>query len=283
MKYNLFIGRWAPFHEGHKYIIDSFINNGKAVCIGIRDTPMSIKDPFTAENRKKIIDRYYKDNPKVKSIIIPDIESVCVGRGVGYNIIDVPQDIKIISGTKTRQVKNKVWNNGKGRVIWLTGMPCSGKTTIINGVKEIIDKLYPVDYQILDGDVFRKEVTPHLGFSENDRMLNLETAAKIAKTLKDQGLIVLAGFVSPLNDMRDCIKNIIGDNFYLVHIKASQNACSKRDVKGMWAKAKDGEIKGFTGYDAPYEDPKNPDLVLNSELDSLKMCTDKIMNLITGE
>jgi len=103
MKYCLFIGRWSPFHEGHKYIIDSFVNNGKNVCIAVRDTELDDKNPYPAEVRKKMIERVYKDKPNVKVIIIPDIEMVCVGRNVGYGIIKVPDDIKIISGTAIRE------------------------------------------------------------------------------------------------------------------------------------------------------------------------------------
>ena len=105
MKYYLFIGRWSPFHEGHKYIIDSFVNNGKPVCIAIRDTPKDEKNPYPIEVRKKMIEAVYKDNPNVKVIIIPDIAGVCVGREVGYSIIQVPDEIKFISGTKIRAGK----------------------------------------------------------------------------------------------------------------------------------------------------------------------------------
>jgi len=102
VKYTLFIGRWSPFHRGHQYIIDSFVKNGKPVCIAIRDTKISDKDPYTAEERKEMIESVYKDNPLVKIIIIPDIEGVCIGRDVGYYIVEVPENISIISATKIR-------------------------------------------------------------------------------------------------------------------------------------------------------------------------------------
>jgi adenylylsulfate kinase len=267
LKYNLFIGRWAPFHEGHKYIIDSYINNGKKVCIAIRDTKMSKEDPFSFELRKKLIDNYYKDNKNVEIIRIPDIETVCVGRGVGYSLSQTPQAIRNISGTKEREKEKPLFNNGKGKVLWFTGLPCSGKTTIINTAYKWFSESYSI--QILDGDVFRKEVTPHLGFSIEDRKENLETAFNIIKILVNQGIIVLAGFVSPIRRTRNYFKDVLGNKFKEIHVKCSPEICAKRDVKGMWKEAKMGIIKDFTGHDAEYEEPLNPDLILDTENVSL--------------
>ena len=98
MKYNMFIGRWAPFHEGHKYIVDSFVNNGKPVCIAIRDS----EEDYEVELRKQMIEKVYEGNELVKVIIIPDIEMVCVGRGVGYALMQAPEEIQKISGTGVR-------------------------------------------------------------------------------------------------------------------------------------------------------------------------------------
>jgi len=97
-RYFLFIGRWSPFHEGHKYIVDSFVNNGKKVCVAVRDS----EEKYPTEVRKKMIEAVYKDNPNVEIIIIPDIEGVCVGRKVGYCLIEAPDEIKKISGTGIR-------------------------------------------------------------------------------------------------------------------------------------------------------------------------------------
>lgn len=102
MKYFLFIGRWAPLHKGHQYIIDSFVNNNNPVCIAVRDS----KEIYTAEQRKQMIESVYEKEikeDKVKVIVIPDIEGICVGRGVGYSLIEVPQKIKVISGTGIRK------------------------------------------------------------------------------------------------------------------------------------------------------------------------------------
>lgn len=101
MKYNLFIGRWSPFHEGHKYIIDSFVNNGRPVCVAIRES----SEDYDIETRKRMIEKVYEGNDLVKVIIIPDIEQVVVGRGVGYSIVEAPEEIQKISGTGVRAGK----------------------------------------------------------------------------------------------------------------------------------------------------------------------------------
>jgi len=100
--YNLFIGRWCPFHNGHKYIIDSFVGNGKNVAIGVRDS----EEKYSSKDRKKFIESCYKNeikNKQVRVFIMPDISTVAVGRKVGYSIIEVPDSIKTISGTKIRK------------------------------------------------------------------------------------------------------------------------------------------------------------------------------------
>ena len=279
MKFNLFIGRWAPFHEGHKYIIDSFVNNGKPVCIAIRDTVMSMKDPFPIELREKRIRDIYGNNELVKIVRIPDIESVCVGRNVGYSIIETPQNIAKVSGTMKRQMKCDTWNDGRGNILWFTGLPCSGKSTIINKLASIIDK----DVVVLDGDVFRKEVTSHLGFSREDRIENITTAFNIAKILSNHGLIVLCGFVSPILEVRNGFKKEMGEGFKEIYIKCPAGICAERDVKGMWRKAKEGEITDFTGYNSPYEEPDSPDLILETDIYGEDECVDKVLELIKIE
>ena len=99
MKYNLFIGRWCPFHNGHKYIIDTFVNNGEAVCIAIRDTV----ERYPVSLRKLMIRTIYPNEEMVKIIIIPDIKQVCTGRKVGYALVEVPKNIALISGTDIRE------------------------------------------------------------------------------------------------------------------------------------------------------------------------------------
>jgi len=164
----------------------------------------------------------------------------------------------------------------EGVTVWFTGLPCSGKSTIADRVAEILkEKGYRVER--LDGDIVRQHLTKDLGFSKEDRYENLRRVGFVAKLLTRNGVIVLASFVSPYRDIRNELRNEIG-NFIEVYVKASPELCAKRDVKGMWAKAKAGEIKNFTGYDDPYEEPENPELVLDTENESVDESVEKVLN-----
>ena len=158
-------------------------------------------------------------------------------------------------------------------IVWFTGIPCSGKTTIAKAVK---DKLGYPEVELLDGDILRGSAfSKGMGFSKEERTLHLGRVGYMASLLSKYGVSVLCSFVSPYEDVRNDLPIDI-----LVHVKASSEVCAERDVKGMWAKAKAGEIKGFTGYDAPFEDPVNPDLVLDTEKLSLEECVDKVVTLM---
>jgi len=144
-RYALFIGRWQPFHNGHKYIIDRALQAKKNICIGIRDTEISEYNPFTAEQRIEMIKRVYGD--RVRIAVIPDIESINIGRKVGYQIIryDAPHAIKKVSATKIRSGKDNSlpkpisdYIKSLRTTLWLTGLPCSGKTTLAKRLKEEI-------------------------------------------------------------------------------------------------------------------------------------------------
>jgi adenylyl-sulfate kinase len=154
----------------------------------------------------------------------------------------------------------------KGFVLWFTGIPCSGKTTLINALLDKYDKTLKME--TLDGDYFRKHVTKDLGFSPEDRKKNIEVAKYTIRYLISRGYIVLAGFVSPNREVRDNLKKEFGEGFKEIYVKCSSLECAKRDVKGMWKLAKEGKIKNFTGFSANYEEPLNPDLVIDTELNS---------------
>ncbi len=139
------------------------------------------------------------------------------------------------------------------RTIWFTGLPCSGKTTLARALGAVLWR-GGLPIYMLDGDVIRKGLCEDLAFSEADRHENLRRVAHVAKILNDTGYIVLASFISPMEADRRMVCEIIGSVF-IVYVRCSPEICAERDVKGMWAKAAAGEITGFTGYDAPYEEP----------------------------
>ena len=166
----------------------------------------------------------------------------------------------------------------KGITLWFTGLPCSGKTTIANKVFEIL-KSKGLKVERLDGDILRTHISKGLGFSKEDRFENLRRAGFIAKLLTRNNVIVLASFVSPYREIRNELRKEI-ENFAEIYVKASKETCIKRDVKGMWKKAMNGEIKNFTGWDAPYEEPENPELVLDTEKETVEESVNKVMEFL---
>lgn len=148
--------------------------------------------------------------------------------------------------------------------ILLTGLPCAGKTTLARPLSKRIGATF------LDGDVIRDSyISPDVGFSPEDRRKHLLRIAEIAKLLNDSGTPVVASFVSPYASVREEMSEIIGpDRFYVSYVKAHPAECERRDVKGMWHEARRGNITGFTGFDAPYEPPENPDVMVETEYET---------------
>lgn len=161
------------------------------------------------------------------------------------------------------------------RTIWLTGLPCSGKTTLAVALKKELDSNgYKTVH--LDGDVLRAGANKDLGFSSNDRRENLRRTACMARDLSHQGNLVIASFVSPTNELRDMVRGIIG-SMRLVYVKCGLEECKKRDVKGMYQKAMRGEIKEFTGISAPFEEPERADIVVDTENNNIENCVKQIL------
>jgi len=174
----------------------------------------------------------------------------------------------------------KKLNNQNSFLIWFTGLSGSGKSTIANALEF---KLYKEGYKTyaLDGDNIRKGINNDLTFSPEDRKENIRRIAEVANLMVDAGLIVLAAFVSPYKKDRESIKNIVGKgNFVEIFINTSIEECEKRDVKGLYKKARAGEILNFTGINAPYEAPENPDIEIITDNITIEESVDKIYKLI---
>jgi len=153
----------------------------------------------------------------------------------------------------------------KAGVFWLTGLSGSGKTTIARAVEH---DLFTRNYQvvILDGDNVRHGLCNDLGFVPEDRKENIRRIGEVAKILMDSGMIVICSFISPLQEYRDMVREIVGEGFHEVYVETSIDECVRRDVKGLYAKAISGEIPNFTGISAPYEAPENPDIHICTEI-----------------
>jgi len=162
-----------------------------------------------------------------------------------------------------------------GFTAWFTGIPCSGKTTIADRVADILrEKGYKVER--LDGDIVRKGLTSDLGFSKEDRDENIKRVTFVAKLLTRNGVAVLATFVSPYRERRAKTRQEIG-SFVEVYTRCPVEVCMERDVKGMYEKALAGEIKNFTGVDDPYEEPENPELILDTDKESIDECAQRVL------
>lgn len=171
-------------------------------------------------------------------------------------------------------------NGHKGFVIWLTGLSGSGKSTIANELnKQLFDKnIYSV---ILDGDNTRLGINKDLSFSEADRSENIRRVAEIAKLYVENSQVVIASFISPYKKDRLIAKNIISSNDFIeVHVNCAIDECEKRDVKGLYKKARNGEISDFTGISSPYEAPKSADIEIDTELNDVSSSVTLIFNYL---
>jgi len=164
----------------------------------------------------------------------------------------------------------------KGVTVWFTGLPCSGKTTVADKVAEILRK-QGHKVERLDGDTVRKGLTSDLGFSKKDRDENIKRVTFVAKLLTRNDVMVLATFVSPYRERRRLTREEIG-SFMEVYVRCSLEECMRRDVKGMYRKAFAGEIKDFTGVDDPYEEPLSPELILDTDRETVEESAEKVLD-----
>ena len=169
--------------------------------------------------------------------------------------------------------------NQKGIVIWMVGLSGSGKSTIARAVEnELHQKGFLT--KLLDGDNLRSGINSNLGFSIEDRTENIRRASEVSKLFKETGIVTICSLVSPTEDIRTTAKNIIGDDFYVVYVNAPFEVCAERDVKGLYKKALNGEIKNFTGLDSPFEEPIHPFLEIRTHEQSLEASKDELLNAI---
>lgn len=171
-------------------------------------------------------------------------------------------------------------NNHNSFLMWFTGLSGSGKSTIASAVEKELYEMGIKTYT-LDGDNIRSGINSDLTFKPQDRTENIRRIAEIANLMIDAGLITLAAFVSPYKKDRDNIRSIVKDvNFVEIFIDTSIEECERRDVKGLYKKARAGEIKNMTGISAPYETPKNPDIKINTEKETVEQAVKKIIDYI---
>ena len=167
----------------------------------------------------------------------------------------------------------------KGLVVWMTGLSGSGKTTIAVALEKMLASS-GVLTQVLDGDNIRSGINNNLGFTEEDRKENIRRISEVSKLFVNCGIVTLNCFVSPTKDIRQQAKNILGADMVEVFVNTPFEECEKRDVKGLYAKARAGEIKNFTGLDAPFEAPENPFVEIITVGHSVDECAKQIYDAV---
>ena len=188
------------------------------------------------------------------------------------NKIIFPEHLKTISrGEKERLIRQQ------SRVIWMTGLSGSGKTTL---ARQLDWELFNRGYlsQILDGDIIRSGINNNLKFTEADRMENIRRIAEVSKLFLNCGIITINSFISPTEEIRKMAMGILGrDNVIEVFVNAPMEVCEGRDVKGMYAKARRGEIKNFTGIDSPFETPQDVDVEVRTDLQTVEESVEQLL------
>ena len=179
----------------------------------------------------------------------------------------------------TRQDKEELLKQ-RGVMIWFTGLSGSGKSTIAIALERELHKRGLL-CRILDGDNIRTGINNNLGFSETDRVENIRRIAEVSKLFIDTGIITIAAFISPNNDIREMAARIaVPDDFLEIFVSTPLAECEKRDVKGLYAKARRGEIKNFTGISAPFEAPEHPALSLDTSVLSLEESVNRLLEIV---
>lgn len=168
----------------------------------------------------------------------------------------------------------------KGKVIWMVGLSGSGKSTLARAAENTLHQQQRLT-MLLDGDNLRTGVNNNLGFSEEDRRENIRRAAEVAKLFAQCGIVTICSLISPTQSIRQMAREVIGeDNYFEVYIDCPLEVCEQRDVKGLYAKARRGEIKDFTGISSPFEAPENPDLRLRTDQKSIEVCHQQLVDKI---
>ena len=181
--------------------------------------------------------------------------------------------------TVTKERRNQL-NNHQSKVIWFTGLSGSGKSTLAHALEE---KLFNLGCRtfVLDGDNVRHGLNSNLNFSETDRTENIRRISEVSKLMLESGMIVMTAFISPFSKDREQARNLISrENFIEIYCKASLEICELRDVKGLYKLARAGEIKNYTGIDSPYEIPVSPELVIDTDEQSLEDSVSSILSFL---
>ena len=223
----------------------------------------------------------YQENKNMGSMIIIDpISNQTIGVGMINFALRRAQNIHLQSLSITKELREKM-NGHKGQVLWLTGLSGSGKSTIANALEKQLYAEGKKTY-VLDGDNIRHGLNKDLGFTDKDRVENIRRVAEVAKLMCDAGLIVITAFISPFRTEREMARSLFqSDEFKEIFISTPLKIAEQRDPKGLYKKARSGEIPNFTGINSPYEKPIKPELIIDTSKTSITQSVKKILEIIT--
>lgn len=273
----------SPMRVGDRYIIKN--NNKETTCL-IKD----IKYSINVENLHREKSSSLKVND-VGRVVLNIRDYLCydyyiVNRNVGSFILIDEMNKETVSGGLIIQKRSSVIQPvaadliRSGVVLWFTGLSGCGKTTIADRLFDYLVK-QNISAERLDGDVLRESLTRDLGFSKDDRDRNIEQAALISKLLSKHGVVVLATFISPYKSHRQLVRDQV-ENFVEIFVNAPLEVCEKRDIKGLYKKARAGEIPLFTGISDGYESPDRPDIELRTAEEPVEECVDKVIKYLVS-
>ncbi|MGG3739455.1 adenylyl-sulfate kinase [Aeribacillus pallidus] len=182
--------------------------------------------------------------------------------------------------SKVKKEDRQKLNGHKSVVLWFTGLSGAGKSTLSVEVEKELHQMGIRTY-ILDGDNIRHGLNKNLGFSAEDRKENIRRIGEVSKLMVDAGIVTLTAFISPYREDRDMVRQLLGENeFVEIYVKCSLEECEKRDPKDLYKKARAGEIKGFTGIDDPYEEPENPELIVETDKQTLEESVQQVLSYL---
>ncbi len=185
------------------------------------------------------------------------------------------------SATISRADREKL-NGHKSAILWFTGLSGAGKSTLAHAVEDRLYQLGARTY-VLDGDNIRHGLCKDLGFSDVDRTENIRRIGEVAKLFTDSGVIALTAFISPFRSDRDAVRALVEDgDFIEIYCKCDLDVCEERDVKGLYKKARAGEIPEFTGINSPYEEPLNPEIVVDTAAQSIEESVEQVIRALVG-
>ncbi|WP_305767544.1 adenylyl-sulfate kinase [Candidatus Epulonipiscium viviparus] len=229
-------------------------------------------------SEKVVLDKFNQTPELGRFILINRITNMTAACGVIEHILYRSDNLTWQNLYVTKEIRSLL-KNQIPKTIWFTGLSGSGKSTLANALEKMLTILGK-HTMLLDGDNIRIGLNNNLGFSEEDRVENIRRIAEVSKLLNDAGIIVLVAAISPFEKDRENAKNIIGKDFVEIYVNTSLEECEKRDTKGLYQKARQGEISKFTGISSPYEVPANPDFIADTQNNSVEEIINQILNYL---